>query len=297
MRIFRWLNILLLFYSTTKTAITKAIVLTTVKNLRSIVPGLIYRSASLDELSQDDAQLVLSGEALNSTLPLAAVIDLRNQDEIEKGQRVHTDGSRFFYKSLKNQKDSSILLHIPTLRDIDGFWEEAITRMDPIERVKAIAQTVVQGGALDRAAARNLERGGLSMLYTIMLATSSEPLSLALQACLEESARGPVIFHCQKGKDRTGILAMLIQTCLDQNEEDIIEAYALSGGLLEEKEEDKKDSKGGTIDWSYFRGSPAVAMKKTLDWIHQRYGSVDEYLDSISFDDQKRKAVKDRCQK
>jgi protein tyrosine/serine phosphatase len=279
-----------------------------VKNLRPVVPGsTLYRSATLDELTEEDAERLLSGSAFDinnedskTRKPLASVIDLRNADEISKGEKVRTKGSKLFYDSPDVE-----FLTIPVLGNVDVFWEEAIATMDAKERMMATLQTVVSGGALDRAAAKHLERGGLPLLYAIMMKTGGRPLASALEACMTDS--GSVIFHCQKGKDRTGVLAMLLQTCLqsnsiDDNDAEIVDAYALSGELLGElpnqsKDSDDSSSSTSIIDWSYFRGSPAEAMKETLAWTRQQYGSVEGYLDSISFGEEKRVRLRGYNQK
>jgi len=269
-----------------------------VKNLRPVVPGSnLYRSATLDELTEEDAQELLSGSALNDKGPLAMVIDLRNADEIIKGQNKRTQGSLLFYDSPDVE-----FLTIPVLKDVDAFWDEAIATMDPGERIKATLQTAFQGGALDRAAARHLEKGGLPLLYQLMMKTGGRPLAMALEACLRAGRTGaPVIFHCQKGKDRTGVLAMLLQTCLQSGDDSlIVDAYALSGEFIGELPNQSKESddssSSSTIDWSYFRGSPADAMKETLKWTREQYGSVEAYLDSLSFGEKKRQELRKCCQ-
>ena len=79
------------------------------KNLRPVVPGVLYRCGSLDSLSVEDARALLSGEALGggSMRPLSAVIDLRNDDEIEKGEAEWTEGSELFYSSSSSSSSSS----------------------------------------------------------------------------------------------------------------------------------------------------------------------------------------------
>lgn len=299
--------------------------LDTVKNLRPVVAGgSIFRAATLDFLSESDARNLLDGSALGGGIggtgtayrPLAAVIDLRNRDEIRKGEKERTEGAKLFYSSLTDGADDigggegrnsapPRLIHVPVLGDVDAFWDEAINRMDGPSRAAATLQTAFSGGALDRAAARNLEAGGHALLYTVMLATAGRPLLQALEVCARESARGDggaVVFHCQKGKDRTGVLSMLIQSCVGDSEDDILDAYGQSGDLLggedssvardawrdDDQGASSKSSSGGTVDWSHFRGSPPSAMADTLEWIRQRYGSVDAYLDSISFGEEKR---------
>ena len=270
-------------------------VVQSVKNLRPVVPGSnLYRSATLDDLTQEDAEGLLNGSLLDT--PLAMVIDLRNADEIAKGKKVRSEGSNMFYDSTGVE-----FCKIPVLENVDAFWDEAIETMDAGERIKATLQTAFSGGALDRAAARHLERGGLPLLYVLMMKTGGRPLASALEACLR--ARGsPVIFHCQKGKDRTGVLAMLLQTILQQSSDaSIVDAYALSGELLGElpnqtKDSDDNSSSSSMIDWSYFRGSPAEAMEETLAWTQEQYGSVGGYLDSISFGEEKREELRKCCQ-
>lgn len=252
-----------------------------VKNMRPVVHGKLYRSATLDALSLQDAQALLSGKAFDTSKPLAVVIDLRNMDEIEKGRKERTKGAELLY----NCSENCNLVHIPFLEDVNEFWEEAIRRMDDKERLMATLNTVFQGGALDRAAARHLERGGHTMLNTMIMQVGRERIGRALNTCMTESRKGPVIFHCQKGKDRTGVLGMLIQSILQSSEEDIVQAYALSGDLLGESEgleteKDKlKESSSGLIDWSFFRGSPAKGMVETLEWTKSKYGSVESYLE------------------
>ena len=271
----------------------------TVQNLRPVIQGRIYRCATLDNLSTSDAGDLLNGAALGSSKPLAAVIDLRNSDEITKGMKERSVGANQFYSSSTECK----YLHIPFLQDVDAFWEEAICRMDTKDRIKATMETIFKAGVLDRSAARNLEKGGHAMLNTIIMTSGRQQISKALEACLEESKRGPVIFHCQKGKDRTGVLGMLIQSIMDsslENDAEIVHAYALSGSQLGEGEgyytaKDKiNDGRGGLIDWSYFRGSPAKGMEETLAWTRKTYGSVEAYLDAESFGSSKRNSFREQ---
>ena len=70
--------------------------------------------------------------------------------------------------------------HIPVLADVDTFWDTAIARLSLTDRMGATLQTIFQAGALDRAAARSLEQGGLPALYTTMLVMGGSPLRQAL---------------------------------------------------------------------------------------------------------------------
>jgi len=271
----------------------------TVKNVRPLVAnGIIsntfYRAAALDELSQEDAHALMDGtmfrncnadknnnNSVENPTPLSVLIDLRNSDEIEKKKKTRSEASVEFYRQLQEQSSSCQSIHVPILYDVDAFWDEAIARMGPSDRLWATLQTITSAGALDRAAARQLEREGLSMLYTVILATAQPRLRRALEICARAS--GPVLFHCQKGKDRTGLVAMLLQSCAGASDREIIATYAESGPLMGENRNDvsqrQEDRSSGTfIDWSRFRGSPASAMEQTLQWIRDQHGSVENYL-------------------
>jgi hypothetical protein len=260
---------------------------------------------------------LLNGSALgDGRARLAAVIYLCNRDEIQKGEKKRSEGTKFFYSPLVGENGyiqggndgatattatATRLINIPILQNVDAFWDETIRRMDPTERMKATLQTAFQRGALDRAAARNLERGGPAALYTVMMTTATRPIGSALEACVEEATRGPVLFHCQKGKDRTGVLAMLLQSFLGESEAEIIKAYSLSGELLggedapsdESKNSKTAGSAGGTIDWSHFRGSPPAAMEETMEWITQRHGSMEAYLEIVAFGETQRQGLRE----
>lgn len=86
----------------------------------------------------------------------------------------------------------------------------------------------------------------------------------------------------QVGKDRTGIIAALILTCLGATREQLLVDYVRSdayhavalGGL-------EKDTRLAGVDWDVFARAPATAMRCTLAWISGKYGSVERYLDDI----------------
>lgn len=262
---------------------------------------IFYRCATLDTLSVVDAELLISYSSPQQTV---TVLDLRNHDEIEKGKSRRTEGAQLFYQHLTMENSASKLYHIPILDDIDAFWDHAISRLDPVDRMGATLQTIVSAGALDRAAARRLEQGGLAELYTVILATSMGPLQRALTVCLQQaqSRGGPVIFHCQKGKDRTGLLAMLIQHCCRHDDCEIVQSYSLSERLLSDetsrrqtkKSSSKSSSSGTMVDWAYFRGSPESAMTETLTYLREEYnGGINGYLDALGFPESQRIALRD----
>ena len=91
-----------------------------------------------------------------------------------------------------------------------------------------------------------------------------------------------MLIHCAQGKDRTGVLAALLQHAAGDLEREIIEGYAASEALLAERPRDEaaepRESEGG-VDWSALRGSPPEAMVETLQWLRSTYGAIDSFLE------------------
>jgi len=74
--------------------------------------------------------------------------------------------------------------------------------------------------------------GGLMSLYILMLSQSASVLKKILMVC-SDVQNYPILFHCLSGKDRTGLVAALIQSVCGMSEEEILESYAQSEKYLE----------------------------------------------------------------
>ena len=59
--------------------------------------------------------------------------------------------------------------------------------------------------------ALKLEDEGLGLLYTVIADTAPTEIGEVLSLVTEQVAKDkPVLFHCAKGKDRTGVIAALL---------------------------------------------------------------------------------------
>ena len=74
----------------------------------------------------------------------------------------------------------------------------------------------------------------LSDLYREMFTTYGAQLAEAVSAVSEQLERGSVLIHCTAGKDRTGVLAALIQSLLGVEREAILADYVASSRYLTE---------------------------------------------------------------
>jgi hypothetical protein len=100
----------------------------------------------------------------------------------------------------------------------------------------------------------------------------------------EKKGRPPrVLISCTLGKDRTGNLSMLCQHMVGASDEDIINEYAQSHCIREVAMEKVKNYLDGKVDLSCYADCDPQTMKKTLSYLREKYGSIDDYLDAIGF--------------
>ncbi|KAJ2356180.1 hypothetical protein GGF43_002237 [Coemansia sp. RSA 2618] len=97
----------------------------------------------------------------------------------------------------------------------------------------------------------------------------------------------PILFHCQHGKDRTGIIAMLLLGILGVDDHIIAEDYALSEKCLAPVRQRMEMLDMGAVGLPpSFCESPAPAMLNLLRHIKANYGSVRGYLRSAGLSSQ-----------
>lgn len=115
---------------------------------------------------------------------------------------------------------------------------------------------------------------------------------------LADPERYPLLFFCVAGKDRTGILAVLLLTALGVDEDTALDDYELSGDRVVALVEHLRSNEG--LD----RGNPMInqplevlraprsAMADALTRLREQHGSVLGYLDSCGVADDLRAAVR-----
>ena len=118
--------------------------------------------------------------------------------------------------------------------------------------------------------------------YSRMLDWYSD--SLAAVIChVANPARGPVLFNCQGGKDRTGLTAALLLLMVGVDDGTVLDDYELSSRYLPADRLEARYQALAAIDID----RDAVAgmfelrrktLKITLAAVRERYGSIDAYL-------------------
>lgn len=134
------------------------------------------------------------------------------------------------------------------------------------------------------------ERGGLSSLYQAILEANHEKLADILKIItMNLESNGKVIINCTQGKDRTGLLSMLLQSSVGVGESDIVDDFHASHKFDQSRRGSAAMQLAAArfkIDSSVLSGAPPEVMETTLAYLDEKYGSVVGFLNAIGFDQQ-----------
>lgn len=118
-------------------------------------------------------------------------------------------------------------------------------------------------------------------------------------ALLASPSTYPCLFHCAAGKDRTGVVAALVLGVLGARDEEILEDYAASAGVVDATLASLGDDAPELT--RAIRTTPAAhlaveptAMQAVLDHVRDEHGSVLAYLRGIGVPFEAIEAVHDR---
>ena len=126
--------------------------------------------------------------------------------------------------------------------------------------------------------------GLLGTQYLEMIAGAGPQILGALET-LARPGSLPAVFHCNAGKDRTGVLSAVVLSLLGVDEPTVVTDYALSGEAmlrLRAKLVRKYPESRDTIEnmGEVFSADPAQ-MEQLLDHVRAQYGSVEAYVSSL----------------
>ena len=136
-------------------------------------------------------------------------------------------------------------------RKIDGIRMKSISLMGPVKVEDLRVNDTVE------------DTKTLIRMYRQIIFQSQDAVREAVQFLIQEEK--PVLFHCAAGKDRTGVIAMLLLSSAGVADEDIIADYEMSHHLVRSFTDDCSGSHGSN-------------MRKLLSLIKNRWGSAEGYL-------------------
>ncbi|XP_033747160.1 uncharacterized protein LOC117332382 [Pecten maximus] len=138
-----------------------------------------------------------------------------------------------------------------------------------------------------------LNPAGLASTYIDILELSQASICAALKL-LTKKDNLPALLNCAHGKDRTGIMSALILLLLGETTENVIQDYTASEKALEPIKPRLHDEIVKRFNWdeSFMYAKPET-LQTALNHIHDKYGSVENYLESIGFSRQEQQCLKE----
>jgi protein-tyrosine phosphatase len=203
--------------------------------------GRVYRSDSLSYMSDEDVAHV------TEVLGLRTVIDLRAAHEVEQ----------FTHGPLEKLESLPVSVrHIPVVDE---------TRSNDSGR--------------EASEWANGEVIPLEDLYLLMLNRFAHRFVMVLDI-VAAAENQPVVFHCAAGKDRTGLVAMLILGLLGVDPDIVAADYALTHDrmpVLLERHRVRAEN-GGVAEIAKQKWAvDAAAMRMVIDRLVAEHGSVEGY--------------------
>lgn len=130
----------------------------------------------------------------------------------------------------------------------------------------------------------------LHYAYTDMLVTSRERFRDAFER-VTAAADAPVVFHCMAGKDRTGLLSMLLLGTLGVSHADIAEDYGLTTESIVRFRDwvavkhPERLVHFDDPDTAHHFSSDPVAMERVLADVAAEHGTVEQLVRSMGVSD------------
>lgn len=98
-----------------------------------------------------------------------------------------------------------------------------------------------------------------------------------------------VLFHCQEGKDRTGIISMILLALAGASRTDIMADYEISSanlGYIDMYDQDESEA--------IFRITSPYNIKEAMEYIEKKYKNFDAYLEYAGVDKEVIEKIKEK---
>lgn len=264
--------------------------------------GLLFRSSRTDFITVKD-------KALFQELGIKSIIDLRSQTEYERadGEKLLDDifssyvlkhgkikkmkpSLRWGRKKGNSNRDDSDFVgyrYLVSMWTMKWIWY-IFVQLNFILRWSSFLLLIIDwifGSQLFVKLFVKLviNKQSISRQYVDLLEYNKPVIKDILQLLTQEE-NFPVLIHCAHGKDRTGVLIAVILSCLEVDEDIIINDFTESeNGLAcirQRVYEEIVDRYGFRYECTQAK---AQTMRDVLHEINKRYGSISEYLLTTNF--------------
>ena len=199
--------------------------------------GKIIRSNCVINLSDEDLEKLVK-------MKFTTIIDLRNDEEIQKKKGIFYNNRNFKYNHIKINGDGKI----PDRKE--DVLNSYIEMLNGKKQIKDIFEIL------------NKTDGG-------------------------------VIYYCNAGKDRTGVVTVCILKLLGVNNQDIIVDYLASGVFLKGMLERYSASVQGRNIFSIINPNYDT-IYNLLKYIDSQYGTIEQYLNSCNISNETLQGIKNK---
>lgn len=236
---------------------------------------VLYRSARPDNASAADR------EVLSTVYKLQTIIDLRTETERTE--------------QAKNQKNPKIPgVNYQEINLNGGWFSVALLRKlnwGGLSKVLGLMATRSRLDAIKILGVEVMRPAGLIGMGKLTLESSHKEIREVLQVLADPDSL-PVLVHCTQGKDRTGLIIMLVLLLLDAPTDTITADYVASENQLEaEKKERMAELASMGLDES-FAVCPANFVTELKCYIGDKYGGIEHYLKECKVDASSMQAIR-----
>ncbi|GIK06837.1 hypothetical protein Aspvir_002489 [Aspergillus viridinutans] len=265
---------------------------------RILKEGVLFRSARLDDASERDRR------RLAEELHISTVLDLRSMTEHEMATRKlrGEDALNPEQVSLPPTEANEHLMEIPgvqrSLISLTGraFERALLWRLDwyNLIRVLALVASGYRTEAVTIVGQQVMAPRGLIGLGQDTLDSSTAEIREIFELLVSPAAY-PVLVHCTQGKDRTGLIVLLLLLLVPEVSADAIAAdYVKSEPeLVVEFEERMKEIRVLGLDEEYTKCPPGFTQQIRAH-LDAKYGGVEGYLMSVGIDRDKQELIRQR---
>jgi len=261
----------------------------------ALKPCLLFRSARPDECSASDR------DQLVNKFRIATVIDLRSTTEHINAVQKHSEMLATTQPAEGPLPTSAVAgpLKISDLRYVEinlngkGFERHLVWQL----KYTSLAKLVILMGlgyrtqAISVLGSELMQSRGLVGLALDTLDHSGPEIKEVFDVLADRSAY-PVLVHCTQGKDRTGLIIILVLLLCSVDLEAISDDYVQSEPELEREREGRlKEIASIGLDES-FASCPSDFCDKILQHITSVHGDVDNYLGSVGVSEEQRDEVR-----
>ncbi|KAG1137211.1 hypothetical protein G6F37_008746 [Rhizopus arrhizus] len=276
------------------------------ENKKYLKEGLIFRSATLDNMSQEEVNEFIRAHKIKTILDLRTGIEGQEGlpidesfpttalDTLDPSALLKDDSDPVQKTELKTTGQESLRKKYRIDFAGKNFQRYCIFASCPLLLKLYIIYLVLfcqRQKAAYVIGKHVLSKMGVNQMYKEFAVYCQAEIKEALMVFTDPN-NYPIEIHCTQGKDRTGMVSAFVLSIAGVPEDIIVSDYAKTQkGLVPVYREMLEDVRRAGLS-DDFAEAPPQYMRDLLRFLKEKYGSIDGYLDTIGFGKQFRERVR-----